>query len=298
MTGADRAGVALIGTGRMGAAMAGRLSDAGFPLALFNRTRAKADRVAAELAGPATVYDTAAAAAHWADVVLVSLADDAAVTAAYRGDAGVAGGVRPGTVVLEMSTLAPATVRALAPLVTGRGGTLIDAPVSGSVATVQQGQLTVLAAGDPAALDRARPALETFAKKIFHLGELGAGATMKLAVNSIVHGLNQVLAEALVLAEKAGVARAAAYEVFANSAAAAPYVQYKQEAFLHPDQAPVAFSLDLVAKDLDLIQTLAAESGARMDLTAATRAVVEAAVADGLGDHDLSAVAELLRRPN
>jgi 3-hydroxyisobutyrate dehydrogenase/2-hydroxy-3-oxopropionate reductase len=119
---------------------------------------------------------------------------------------------------------------------------------------------------------------------------------MKLAVNSVVHALNQAVAEALVLAERAGVERAAAYQVFANSAAAAPYVQYKKEAFLHPESAPVAFALDLVAKDLDLITDLAGEVGARMDLAAAARAVVDEALAAGMGGRDLSAVADLLRR--
>jgi 3-hydroxyisobutyrate dehydrogenase/2-hydroxy-3-oxopropionate reductase len=242
------------------------------------------------------VADTAAAAADAAGTVLVSLADDAAVTATYRGDDGLTAGLRPDTVVLEMSTVAPATVRALEPLVSSNGASLLDAPVSGSVSVVERGELTVLVGGDATALAQARPALDSFARRVLHLGALGAGATMKLAVNSIVHALNQAVAEALVLAEKAGVDRAAAYEVFANSAAAAPYVQYKQESFVHPEAAPVAFSLALVAKDLGLIQQLAAEVGARMDLTAAGRAVVEEAVAAGLGEHDLSAVAQLLRR--
>jgi 3-hydroxyisobutyrate dehydrogenase-like beta-hydroxyacid dehydrogenase len=118
---------------------------------------------------------------------------------------------------------------------------------------------------------------------------------MKLAVNSVVHGLNQALAEALVLAERAGVDRAAAYEVFASSAVAAPFVHYKRDAFEHPETAPVAFMLDLVAKDLDLIDTLAIRVGARMDQLAANRQVVRDALAAGLGEQDLSALAVLLR---
>lgn len=288
--------VAMIGTGRMGAAMAAKLAGAGHEVVLYNRTRARADEVAGQIGAGARVAGTAAEAAGSAGTVLVSLADDAAVTGTYQGDDGITAGAGPETVVLEMSTVAPATVRALEPALSERGATLLDAPVSGSVSVVQQGQLTVLVGGDAAALDRARPALDSFSRQVLHLGPVGAGATMKLAVNSMVHALNQALAEALVLAERAGVDREAAYEVFANSAVAAPFVKYKQESFLHPDSAPVAFSLELVAKDLALIQDLAGEAGARMDVSSATKAVVDEAVATGLGSHDLSAVAELLRR--
>jgi 3-hydroxyisobutyrate dehydrogenase/2-hydroxy-3-oxopropionate reductase len=286
--------VAVVGTGRMGAAMAARLAGAGQQVVMYNRTRARAEDAARGTG--ARVVDTPAAAAAAAEVVLVSLADDDAVRAAYAGDRGLAAGLRPGTVVLEMSTIAPQTVRELEPLVTTAGATLLDAPVSGSVPVVLRGELTVLVGGDASALDRARPALATFARRVLHLGAIGAGATMKLAVNSVVHALNQALAEALVLAEKAGVDRPAAYEVFANSAAAAPFVLYKQDAFLHPESAPVAFALDLVAKDLDLIQALAAQVGARMDLTDAGRRLVDEARAAGLGRADLSALAVHLRR--
>jgi 3-hydroxyisobutyrate dehydrogenase/2-hydroxy-3-oxopropionate reductase len=288
------ASVAVIGIGRMGAAMAARLADAGHEVTLFNRTRSRADELAATTGG--TVAETPAAGAAAAGTVLVSLADDAAVDAVYHGPDGLIGGLRQDAVVLEMSTIAPDTVRRLAAPVADRGATLLDAPVSGSVSVVERGELTVLVGGDPAALDRARPALDSFARKVFLLGPLGAGATVKLAVNSIVHALNQAVAEALVLAERAGVDRAAAYEVFAAGAAGAPFVHYKQQAFLHPESTPVAFSLQLVAKDLDLISALADQVGARMDLTAAGRALVEDALGAGFGDRDLSALAELLRR--
>ncbi|HJU01178.1 MAG TPA: NAD(P)-dependent oxidoreductase, partial [Actinomycetes bacterium] len=230
-----------------------------------------------------------------AQVVLSSLADDAAVGAAYTGGDGIVAGLQPGAVVCEASTIDPGTVRRLRPLVEDRGASLLDTPVSGSVSTVEAGQLTIMAGGDAAVLERARPALEPLAKQIFHVGELGTGAVMKLAVNSILHGLNLALAEALVLAERAGVERATAYEVFAASAIAAPFVHYKREAFEHPGRPPVAFSIDLVAKDLDLILALAAQAGASMDQAATNARVAEAAVAAGLGDHDLSELATYLR---
>ena len=167
--------------------------------------------------------------------------------------------------------------------------------MSGSVSTVEAGQLTIMAGGDPEVLERARPVLDPLAKQVFHVGGLGSGAVMKLTVNSVLHGLNLALAEGLVLAERAGVARDTAYEVFAASAVAAPFVHYKREAFEHPGQTPVAFSLDLVEKDLDLILALAGETGAAMEQAATNRRVVQAAVAAGLGDHDLSELATYLR---
>lgn len=291
--------VAVVGTGRMGAAMAVRIAGAGHGLVLFNRTRSRAEQAAADAAGRtgagARVADTPAAAAAAADVVLVSLADDEAVSATYRAADGLLAGLRPDTVVLDTSTVAPATVRELAPLVAEQGAALLDTPVSGSVPVVQRGELTVLAGGEAEPLARVRPVLDSFARQVFHLGPLGAGATMKLAVNSIVHALNQAVAEALVLAERAGVDRAAAYQVFAGGAAGAPFVHYKQDAFLHPETAPVAFSLALVAKDLDLITDLAHQVGARVDLTEAGRTLVEEALAAGYGSRDLSALADLLR---
>jgi 3-hydroxyisobutyrate dehydrogenase/2-hydroxy-3-oxopropionate reductase len=287
--------VAVVGTGRMGTAMATRIAGAGHQVVLYNRTRSRAERAAEESGGWVAGTAAEAAGAAAGGVVLVSLADDAAVSATYQGADGLVAGLAPGTVVLETSTVAPATVRGLAPLVAGRGAALLDTPVSGSVVVVQRGELTVLAGGDPEALDRARPVLDSFARQVLHLGRLGSGAIAKLAVNSIVHALNQAVAEALVLAERAGVDRAAAYQVFAGGAAGAPFVHYKQEAFLHPEAAPVAFSLDLVAKDLALIRELAGQVGARMDLTDAGRVLVEEALAAGYGARDLSALADLLR---
>ena len=291
MTGGPK--VAVVGAGRMGGAMAGTLRRAGLEVVVFNRTRAKAEAVGQ--ATGATVAATAREAAASAPVVLSSLADDAAVGAAYTGLDGIVAGLQPGTVVCESSTIDPGTVRRLRPLVEDRGASLLDTPVSGSVSTVEAGQLTIMAGGDAAVLERARPVLDPLAKQVFHVGELGAGAVMKLTVNSVLHGLNQALAEGLVLAERAGVAREAAYEVFAASAIAAPFVHYKREAFEHPGQPPVAFSIDLVGKDLDLILALAAQAGASMEQAATNREVARAAVAAGLGDHDLSELATYLR---
>jgi 3-hydroxyisobutyrate dehydrogenase-like beta-hydroxyacid dehydrogenase len=287
--------VALIGTGRMGSAMGARIAGAGHELTVFNRTRSRAEDVARSTG--VQVADTAREAAASAEICLVSLADDAAVTATYLADDGLIAGVQPGAVVCDLSTVAPATIRGLTPLVAQKGATLIDTPVSGSVSVVESGTLTLMVGGDQAALDRARPVLDSFAKSIFHLGDVGAGATMKLVVNSLVHSLNVALSEALVLAEKAGLNRETVYDIFEAGAAGAPYVKYKREAFLRPGEVPVAFSLALVAKDQDLIHELTQQVGARMDQAEASRELVAEALDAQMGDRDISEVAEFLRRP-
>jgi 3-hydroxyisobutyrate dehydrogenase/2-hydroxy-3-oxopropionate reductase len=286
--------VAVVGTGRMGAAMAARIAGAGHPLTLWNRTRATAESVADGLPG-AAVAGSAREAAAAADVVVVSLADDAATRSTYRGEDGLVAGLAAGTVVADTSTVAPETIRGLDDEVRATGAMLTDTPVSGSVTTVEGGAILVMAGGDADAVERARPALESFAQRIILLGPLGSGSTMKLAVNAMVFGLNQTLAEALVLAERAGVERELAYEVFASSAVAAPFVAYKRAAFEHPESAPVAFALDLVAKDLDLAAALATAVDALVPQLETNRRVVGEAIDAGLGDADMSALARHLR---
>jgi 3-hydroxyisobutyrate dehydrogenase-like beta-hydroxyacid dehydrogenase len=274
----------------MGGAMVGTLRRAGFDVVAWNRDRGKCHAVA-HTSG-AEVAAGAAEAASAADVAITSLADDAAVEAVY---ADAVEGFHAGQVVLEMSTIAPETVRKVARSVQGRGATMLDAPVSGSVPVVERGELLIMVGGDPDALERARPVLEALSSTIIHVGELGSGATMKLAVNALVHGLAVALSESLVLAERAGVERTTAYEVFASGAAAAPFVLYKRAAFERPDETPVAFSLDLVAKDLDLILALAERVGAPMPQADTNRDEVRSALAAGMGKRDMSALAGYLR---
>jgi len=274
----------------MGGAMVGTLRRAGFDVVAWNRDRGKCHAVA-HTSG-AEVAEGAAEAASAADVAITSLADDAAVEAVY---ADAVEGFHAGQVVLEMSTIAPETVRKVAQSVQGRGATMLDAPVSGSVPVVERGELLIMVGGDPDALERARPVLEALSSTIIHVGKLGTGATMKLAVNALVHGLAVALSESLVLAERAGVERTTAYEVFASGAAAAPFVLYKRAAFERPDETPVAFSLELVAKDLDLILALAERVGAPMPQANTNREEVRAALESGLADRDMSALAGYLR---
>jgi 3-hydroxyisobutyrate dehydrogenase/2-hydroxy-3-oxopropionate reductase len=198
-------------------------------------------------------------------------------------------------VLVDSSTVPPAVLRAHEPAIRARGAGVLDAPVSGSVALAESGQLTLMVGGEEADVARARPVLESYGATIFHLGPLGSGAAMKLAVNTVIFGLNEALAEGLVLAERAGIPRERAYDVLAASAIGAPYVGYKRAAFLDPDGTPAAFSVDLAIKDLRLIAEMAAGVGMDMPQATTNLEVLEAVAGAGDGDRDFSVVAGHLR---
>ncbi len=285
--------VAVIGIGRMGAAMAKALAAAGLPLILSNRTRDRAAALADEIGG--RVVERPAEAAAVADVCLTMLADDAAVEDVYGGPNGLLANARPGSVLVDLSTVTPDTIRGFMDAAREAGVGLLDAPVSGSVATAEAGQLTLMVGGDAADLEQARPALEPLARAIVHIGPLGSGAAMKLAVNTVIFGLNEAVAEGLVLAEAAGIDRALAYGVIAESAAGAPFVGYKRAAFVDPDATPVAFALELAEKDLRLIAALAGSLGVPMPQAETNLDVIRAATAGLGGGTDFSGVAAHLR---
>jgi 3-hydroxyisobutyrate dehydrogenase/2-hydroxy-3-oxopropionate reductase len=278
----------------MGAAMATALSRAGARLTLYNRTRWRADALADKLG--ASVARSAADAAADADVVITMVADDDAVRSLYREPGGLLGGLSERTVAVDMSTVLPDTIRSLEADVRATGAGILDAPVSGSVPLAEAGTLTLMVGGEVADLERARPALEGLSSRIFHLGPLGSGATIKLAVNAIVFGLGSSIAEALVLAEKAGVDRRLAYEVFAASTFRSPFLDYKRDSFIDPDTTPVAFSVGLAQKDLRLILELARRVNASMPQAALNLDVLGDTAADVGADRDFAAVAEHLRR--
>ena len=200
--------VAILGTGPHGLGdgrATGRGGRRGRRLQPDRRARGRTRRATRRVAA---VAPTPAEAARQADVVISMVADDDAVAALYRAPDGIIAGLRPGAVAVEMSTVLPDTIRSLAPDVRACGAGLLDAPVSGSVSLARTGGLTIMVGGDAADLDGARPILERLARRVFHLGPLGSGAVMKLAVNTLIFGLNGAVAEGLVLAERNGIDRA------------------------------------------------------------------------------------------
>jgi 3-hydroxyisobutyrate dehydrogenase-like beta-hydroxyacid dehydrogenase len=286
--------VGILGCGRMGSAMARALAADGFDLVIYNRSTEPAEALAAELG--AEVAPSPAKLASRVDVAISMLADGPAVEAVYRGPDGVLAGAGPGVVLVDSSTVPPDVIRGLEADARAAGAGILDAPVSGSVSLASAGELTLMVGGTAEDLERARPVLDGVAARIVHLGPLGSGAAIKLAVNAIVFSLSASVSEALVLAERAGIDRAAAYDVFAASAIGAPFVQYKRAAFVEPDQTPVAFSFALTAKDLGLIFELADQVGARMDVARTTAALADEAADDLGSERDFSSIASYLRQ--
>ena len=284
--------VGLLGLGTMGSRMALNVARAGFPLAVYNRTQSKA--LALRDATGAVVCGSPAEVAEQCDVILTMVSDETASSELYYGPGGLVQKLKSGATCIEMSTVAPDFIRHLHQKLAPLGVHLLDAPVSGSVALAEEGQLTIMVGSDQD-IQLVLPVLQSIGARIIHVGPLGTGAAMKLAVNTIIFGLNQALAEALLIAESAGIDRSVAYEVFENSAAAAPYVHYRKQSFLHPNEVPVAFSMDLARKDLDLIQALARQFHVPIPQANLNRQIFCEALKEGRGNEDVSAIIEHLR---
>jgi 3-hydroxyisobutyrate dehydrogenase-like beta-hydroxyacid dehydrogenase len=282
--------VAFLGLGRMGVAMAHNLAKADLLATVWNRSDGKTDWCAD--AG-VRVASSPADAAAGADVVILMLADgDVARAVAAEALAAMAAG----SVLVDMGTSGPVAERDIARASAERGVGFVDAPVSGSIALAQAATLTALVGGSAADVEKVLPALAAMTRAQHHLGEVGAGATVKLALATMIAVTNESVSELLVLCERAGLERAATYAALADSAVASPFVQYKQGAFVSPDEAPVAFTPLLMLKDLALAEALAAEVGAELPAVVAARSVLERTVAAGHGDSDLVRVADTLRQ--
>ena len=292
--------VGFIGLGNMGWPMAAHVAAAGLPLRVHNRTRSKAEAFVSHVAATSgradvQICETPAEVAAGSDALLSIVSDDAAATEVFTGPDGVAAGIAPGAVGVEMSTISPTCVRRLAGVMESAGAALVDAPAGGSVSTAEAGVLLMIAGGDGAAVEQASPALEPFSGRIAHVGGQGAGAAMKLALNTLVHGLVNSIAEGLVLAEGAGIDRLVAYDVFASSPLGSPFFQYRRDWYERPGSQPAIFRLDLAVKDLRLALDLAAEVGLDLPQIASNHRALQAASAAGFGDYDVAGVAESLR---
>lgn len=285
--------VAFVGIGKMGLPMAGNILRAGHEVTVYNRTLSRCDPLRDD---GATVAASAAEATRDAEVLVTMLADPAAVEEQILADEHVLADAPEGLVWLEMSTVGPSAARRFASRAADDGARMLDAPVSGSVTVAEAAGLVSMVGGDEAALERARPVLEAMTKAHFHLGESGAGAAMKLAVNTMIAATTVAISEALVLAEAAGIERADAYEVIAAGAIGSPFVEYKRTAFLDPDGTPPAFALDLMRKDLRLALEQADAAGLPLLGAGASADVMTLAAGLEGGDEDLVRVADALRR--
>jgi 3-hydroxyisobutyrate dehydrogenase-like beta-hydroxyacid dehydrogenase len=283
--------VGFAGLGRMGAPMAANLAGAGFDVVLWNRSSAKADDLATSIG--ATVSDTPRELAENCGVVITMLSDDAASSKVFLQPEGLFGAATGAQYIISMGTHSPTHIRELAGKSTG--ALLIDAPVSGSVAAATAAQLLIMAGATESAIEPVRPVLDAIGRETFCLGSIGAGATMKVVVNMLIHGLNQTVAEALVLAESSGIDVAVAFRTIENSAAAAPMLGYRKDNYLDETSAPISFALSLARKDVELAMDMAAELGLKLPQTEKTLAELRGAEAEGFGDRDMAAILNYLR---
>lgn len=229
-----------------------------------------------------------------ADIVVTMVSDG---TAAYAVlvESGLLDDMRPGSVVVEMSTIGPRAVAEIAAEAQRRGVTLLDAPVSGSVSVAETAQLFAMVGGDGRAYERVRPVLDAMTKGHMLLGPSGSGAAMKLALNSMVAITNESVAETIAFAERFGIEKEHTYDVLASGALASPFVLYKRSAFLEPETQAVAFSVALMRKDVALARELADELGARTPAADAAADMLDEAIHEGLADADMASVLGLLR---
>jgi 3-hydroxyisobutyrate dehydrogenase-like beta-hydroxyacid dehydrogenase len=279
-----------VGLGAMGGRMARRLLDGGFTLHGYNRTAAKAaDLVAAGMTRVASPRE----AAERAEAVFTMVTDDAALDAVTRGPQGILAGLRPGAILIEMSTVSPAVIHRLADEVAARGGALLDAPVSGSPATLDAGQLSFMVGGDPAVLERARPFLAAIGPTMTHVGPAGLAKSMKIAVNQGLAVQMLVFAESVLLAEKSGVARERAVEVLLKSVVASPMVKYRGP-FVLGMPAEAWFDVDMMQKDLRLALDMARASAVSLPSVALTHELLTAAKGLGLAKYDFAVLFDVL----
>jgi len=271
--------IAVLGLGRMGSAVAARLSESGYDLVLWNRTRARAE---ARALGP--VADTPAAAARGADAVLSSLTDAAAVRDVYEGPDGAREGAS-GQPFVEMSTTGRDVLRELAQALRERGSPLVEAPVLGTVTAVRAGRLMVLAGGRPDDVARVTPILQVLGE-VRHTGDLGTAADLKLVANCMLGVVSVAGAELLAGAERAGLDRHLAFSVLISLA---PGLETRRAGYLDGRHRPALFAVRDLLKDLDLGLGRLHQAGASTPLVGLVRELV-AETAQAAADSDISVI--------
>lgn len=287
--------VGFIGLGAMGSRMAGRLLAAHHDVVVYNRTLERARPL--EQRG-AKVAATPRELAAGAEIVCSSVANDAALEQVMFGPDGALAGTRTGTVLIEMSTVNPRTSRRLHEAARSKGVSVLDAPVSGSTVQAEEGQLVIFVGGEEDVYQKCQPILGALGSKTFYLGASGAGATMKLCVNTLLGLGVQALAEAIALGVKAGLPRERFLQVLGETAVVSPSQKSKLDN-ARKDEYPAAFALRLMFKDFGLILETAMELSVSMPATAAAVQVAAAEHARQLAAHseeDFSVVVRAMER--
>ena len=286
------ANVGFIGLGAMGSRIVKRLLDAGHTVTGTNRTRSKAEWL---LDAGMTWAESPRAVGQAADVTLSMVTNTGALHAITDGPDGLLAGLGPGKLYVDMSTVSPAASREVAAKVAARGAQMLDAPVSGSLITLEQGKLSIMVGGAPEAFERAKPILLAIGPRVTYMGGNGLAAAMKIATNLSLAVQMLAFSEGVLLAEKSGIQRETAVDVLTHSVIGSPMVQYRGPFVLHmPDEA--WFDINMMQKDM----VLALEMGRQLDVplptTAVTNEYLTAARGLGLEDKDFAALFSVLAR--
>ena len=284
--------VAFLGLGRMGAPMAGRLSDAGHDLVVWSRTRAHAEA----LAGKAEVAGSPAEAGSKAEVAITMLTDGGALEEVVLGRDGLAAGLASGTLLIDMSTTGPGPARKVAGALEERGVGFVDAPVAGSVGPAAEGTLAVMVGGSEEAVGRARPLLEILGdpERTWHVGPVGAGQAAKLMVNLVLGGVTAAVAEGFTLGRVLGLSADDALDVLEGASVATQTVKSKRDKLRSGDYGDAGFRLALMHKDLRLALDTARAGRASLPVTERVAELFAGAKGRGLADQDYAAVAAYL----
>lgn len=278
--------IAFIGLGAMGGPMAANLLAAGHALRVWNRSP---DRARSLVAAGATACQGIAEAVRGAQFVVSMVADDLATRAVMLGEEGVVASAAPGTLILDCSTNTPAMVREVARAAAARGIGHVDAPVSGSLAQARGRELVFMVGGEAADVERARPLLQAMGKSHRHMGPSGAGATIKLINNMLSGTVNAAIAEALLVAQAAGLDPEATQFVLGEGAAGSRLFKTKMPKIYARDFSP-QFQLALMEKDLRYFLSLAQELDRPVPIASLVRSQMQAARRADLGGLDVSAV--------
>ncbi|HEY1242533.1 MAG TPA: NAD(P)-dependent oxidoreductase [Bryobacteraceae bacterium] len=286
------ANLGYIGLGVMGSRMASRLLEKGHTVTGYNRTKSKAQWL---IDKGMRWADSPRAVIAAADVTLSMLTNSAALEEVADGSDGVVAGMTTGKVYVDMSTVAPAVSREIVARVREKGGDMMDAPVSGSVITLEQGKLSVMVGGRPDTFERVKPLLLDLGPKVTHVGDNGLALVMKIATNLSLAVQMLAFSEGVLLAEKSGISRETAVDVLTHSVIGSPMVQYRGPFVLKmPDEA--WFNVNMMQKDMLLALELGRQVDVPLPTTSATNEMLTAARGMGLKERDFAILFEVLAR--
>ncbi len=284
------ANLGYVGLGAMGGNMADLLMGKGHKVTGYNRTASKADWLVKK--GMALAASPKAVA-HAADAIFVMVTNSAADEAVFNGPDGLLAGLAAGKVVIDMSTVSPAVSKKLADAVRKTGADMVDAPVSGSIITLQQGKLSVMVGGTKATFDKVKPILDDLGPKVTHVGDNGLALVMKIATNLSLAVQMLAFSEGVLLAEKSGIKRETAVDVLMHSVIASPMVVYRGP-FVLKMPAEAWFNVNMMQKDMLLALELGRQVDVPLPTTAVTNEMLTTARAMGLVEEDFATIFKAL----